>query len=183
MNRLTTAPWARTAIALYLATCSTTPLLADQGWRLLFEDAHDQLPESDQQAIYDILGFVQSADENTLLIADAPQAGAVNITASVQDLNGDGQNEVFLVGGNLYLSGGTGSSIWLFIYSGLTGDWQMNLGFPAAAYTVLADSNAGFPDLQLAGMGWCEAVWRWDGAAYQHYRNVATAPDGCRDTR
>lgn len=173
----------RTAILLSLLTCGAMPLLADEGWSLMFDAVRGRLPESDQQAIYETMGFLKASKDNTLVISDATQAGPVNIAATVQDLNGDGQDEVFLLGGNLYLSGGTGSSIWLFIKSGPTGGWKMNLGFPAAAYTVLADYNEGFPDLQLAGMGWCEAVWRWNGSAYQLLKNVPTAPGGCQQPR
>jgi hypothetical protein len=158
----------------------TAPALADDGWRLMFEAVQDRLPESDQQAIYARLGFVMAPDSATLLVTDAPEAGPVGMNATVRDLNGDGQDEVFLVGGNLFTSGGTGSSVWLFIKQATDGNWQMNLGFPAAAYVVLEDGHAGFPNLQIAGMGFCEAVWRWDGTTYQHHRNVPTAPDGCQ---
>ena len=96
-------------------------------------------------------------------------------------LNADGEDEVFLVSGNLYLSSCTGSFVSLFIRTASGGDWQMNLDFPTAGYTILPEGNAGFPDLQFGGMGWCEAVCRWnDSTAYQYHRNVPTAPDGCQ---
>lgn len=175
-----TDPVQRHAGSALILLLATLPAVADDGWRLLFAPVHDRLPEADQQAIYAMTGLTQAADGAELQIADAPEAGPVMMTATLQDLNGDGQAEVFLVGGNLYLSGATGSSVWLYLRNGAGGDWQMNLGFPAAGYTVLPEGNAGFPDLQFGGMGWCEAVWRWDGTAYRYYRDVPTAPDGCQ---
>lgn len=156
---------------------------ADEGWRLLFRTLSQELSAQDQQAIYAQMGLAVSADGSHLLVPDVEAAGPVTIKASRQDLNCDGQDEIFLLGGNAYLSGGTGSSIWLFIKSATDQPWRMHLGFPAAAYTVLDERNAGFPDLQFSGMGWCEGVWRWNGDSYEHLRNVPTAPRGCDHRR
>jgi hypothetical protein len=46
-------------------------------------------------------------------------------------------------------------------------------------YRHPSDKHPGFPDLQFGGMGWCEAVWRWDGQTYRHLKNVPTQPGGC----
>ncbi|QKK11029.1 MAG: hypothetical protein HND59_04895 [Pseudomonadota bacterium] len=165
------------ALAIYLVGAGA--LRADEGWRLLFHSLTEALPAQDQQAIYAQMGLAISADGRYLLVPDVEAAGPVTIKASRQDLNGDGQDEIFLLGGNAYLSGGTGSSIWLFIKSATDQTWRMHLGFPAAAYTVLDERNAGFPDLRFGGMGWCDGIWRWDGSGYAHHRNVATAPGGC----
>ena len=151
----------------------------DAGWQLMFRAVSNRLPVCDQQAIYAQMGLVLSEDGEEFLVADGEVGGPFSIKASLDDLNGDGQEEVFLVGGNTYLSGGTGSSVWLFIKPASGEEWQMNLGFPAATYRVLPEKSGGFPDLQFAGMGWCEAVWRWNGTAYDHSRNVPTAPGGC----
>ena len=97
---------------------------------------------------------------------------------TAKDLNGDGQAEVILLGGNTCTSGGNGSSLWLLTKSA-DGAWQTHLGFTAGAYTLLAEKSQGFPDIRVGGMGWCEGVWRWDGKTYQHLKNVATQPGGC----
>jgi hypothetical protein len=46
-------------------------------------------------------------------------------------------------------------------------------------YRHPSDKHPGFPDLQFGGMGWCEAVWRWDGQTYRHLNNMPTQPGGC----
>lgn len=46
-------------------------------------------------------------------------------------------------------------------------------------YRHPSDKHQGFPDLQFGGMGWCEAVWRWDGQTYRHFKNLPTQPGGC----
>ncbi len=154
---------------------------ADDGWQVMFRSVAGRLPVCDQQAIYVMMGLASGDDGKELLVAGGEVGGPVSIKAYLEDLNGNGQDEVFLVGGNAYLSGGTGSSVWLFIKPGIGEEWQMNLGFPAATYRLLPEGSGGFPDLQFAGMGWCEGVWRWNGRAYEHSRNVPTAPGGCEN--
>ena len=155
-----------------------TPASADAGWRLLFRDVGAALPERDQEAIYREMDLTPGPDGRSLVVADAPEAGPVTLSATIVDLDGDGSPEVFLVGGNTYVSGATGSSVWLFVRSA-AGRWTPQLGVPAAAYTLLPEKSAGLPDVQLSGMGFCDGVWRWDGTAYAHDRDVPTEPGGC----
>ena len=84
---------------------------ADEGWRLLFRTLSQELSAQDQQAIYAQMGLAVSADGSHLLVPDVEAAGPVTIKASRQDLNGDGQDEIFLLGGNAYLSGGTADKV------------------------------------------------------------------------
>jgi hypothetical protein len=92
------------------------------------------------------LEFSISRDGKTLL--DTVCALPISHETTLEDLNRDGIPEVFVVGGNLCLSGGDASSVWLFIRNE-AGAYQTHLGFPAAAYEMLDSMNAGFPDLNL----------------------------------
>lgn len=163
---------------LTAATFAATPARADGGHRLLFSQAQGSLPEADQRAIYASFGLRVSPDGGGLLFNDLECPPMLFEEVVVSDLDGDGTDEVVLRGGNTCISGGNGSSIWLFVKSA-QGQWQPHLGFPAGAYTVLAEKHQGFPDLQFGGMGWCESVWRWDGQTYQHLKNVPTQSGGC----
>ena len=74
------------------------------------------------------------------------------------------------------MSGYTGSSIWLFIRTP-DGTYTPHLGFPAASYEILPEARGGFPDLKFGGPGFCQAVWRWDGADYRFLRKEGQCPD------
>lgn len=150
----------------------------DDGHRLLFRQAQGSLPEADQRAVYAGLTLTVSPDGNGLMYKDMECPGFLFNEVAAKDLNGDGQPEVIVLGGNSCTSGGNGSSLWLLTKSA-DGAWQKHLGFPAGGYTLLSEKHQGFPDIQVGGMGWCEAVWRWDGQTYQHLKNVATQPGGC----
>jgi len=152
---------------------------ADDGWKLLFGAGMEGLSEADQLAIYRHLGLKRSADGKDLLVMGGEAAGPARFTVQLEDLNADGRDEVFVIGGNAFLSGASGSSVWLFLKPAPDGQWQVNLGVPAASYTVLAQDHAGYPDLRLPGTGACDAVWRWDGDTYAYHQGVATRPGGC----
>lgn len=159
------------------AADSATPTV-DDGYRLLFQQAHGSLPEADQRAVYASLNLKLSPDGQGLIFKDLECPPFEFNAADIMDLNGDGQDEVMLRGGNTCTSGGDGSSIWLLTKSA-QGAWVTHLGFPAGGYRVLPEKHLGFPDLQFGGMGFCEGVWRWDGQTYQHFKDVATQAGGC----
>lgn len=162
-------------LALTFLSCSAA---ADDGYRMLFGQASGSLPEADQRAVYTGLNLAVSPDGGGLIFKDMACPAFQFDEVTVTDINGDDQPEVILRGGNTCTSGGDGSSLWLLSKSA-QGGWQAHLGFPAGGYTLLAEKHQGFPDIQVGGMGWCEAVWRWDGSTYQHLKNVATQPGGC----
>lgn len=151
-------------------------------YRLLFKDAGTNLAAADQQAIFMTLGLAPTVDGTGLIFKDMECPAFLFDEVVVKDLNADGQAEVILRGGNTCTSGGNGSSLWL-LSKNAQGDWQIHLGFPAGGYTLLAEGRQGFPDIQTGGMGWCEAIWRWDGQTYQHWKNVPTQPGGCDHLR
>ncbi|WP_407280359.1 hypothetical protein U5817_08205 [Aromatoleum evansii] len=95
---------------------------------------------------------------------------------TIEDLNGDGVPEVFVVAGNTCTSGMTGSSIWLFARR-LDGRWSRRLDVAAAAYRVLPTTTKGWRDLIVGGRGLCQGVWHLstDGV-YQYARSIR--PDG-----
>ncbi len=146
-----------------------------EGHRILFPDS-TTVPEDDQRAIFDLLGYTVSADGTAL---EAVDCGPIYVSRVEEtDLNGDGVLEVFVMAGNACTSGMDGSSLALFIKD-TEGRYGSHLGFPAGGWTTLETSNAGFPDIASGGAGFCESVWRWDGTTYQHDHNRPTEPGGC----
>ncbi len=59
------------------------------------------------------------------------------------------------------------------------GKYKINLGFPAGAYESLETENLGYPYLKFGGPGFCSAVWRWNGKAYDFLQNQEEEPGGC----
>lgn len=92
--------------------------------------------------------------------------------AEVIDLNKDGQPEVFTTVFGTCLGGMAGAHLDLLIKDA-DGRWQPQFGFPGL-YTVLETGDAGFPDIEIGGPGFCFPVWRWDGLAYDIHK---TCPD------
>ncbi|NMG30160.1 hypothetical protein [Aromatoleum evansii] len=101
---------------------------------------------------------------------------AMHPEVSLEDLNGDGLPEVFVVAGNTCTSGMTGSSIWLFARLP-DGRWSRRLDVAAAAYRVLPTTTQGWRDLVVGRRGMCHGVWHLaaDGV-YQYARSIR--PDG-----
>ncbi|HET6490440.1 MAG TPA: hypothetical protein VFG28_11850 [Syntrophales bacterium] len=58
-----------------------------------------------------------------------------------------------------------------------------NFGFPGMDYTKMKTGNKGYPDLMIGGPGFCHPVWRWNGKAYQHFRNQPEVKGGCDGAR
>jgi len=168
----------------------------DDGYRLLFREVTASLPEKDQKAIYAALASGLAEDGESFMDLDcvdvslrhAKATGAkyppstsncrAMYSVTMVDLNGDGVSEVFVKGGSSYKSRRLDSSIWLFVKDG-GGSYTPHFGFPATEYRILRSKNKGFSDIRFVGDSFCEPIWRWDGKAYSHYKNVPTRKGAC----
>jgi len=148
---------------------------AQDGATLLFKGKTTSLTSAEKEEIYKLIAVKVSSDGKKLI--DKSCENEVYFDIQVTDLNNDKTPEVIVIGGNTCSSGVTGSSIWLFIKN--KGVYQPNLGFPAAGYKVMKQLSKGYPNLLVGGAGFCFAIWQWDGAKYQHLKNVPMAKGGC----
>lgn len=145
-----------------------------KGAALLFKNIKTKLTASQKNIIFDSTGFMLSKDGKQFISdnesADYPFDAFVYPT----DLNKDNKEEIFVLFGNSYTSGMTGSSIDVFI-ADKNGVYKINLGFPGTLPDALATVNAGYPDLVIGGPGMEFPVWRWNGKAYDYYKQVKDA--------
>lgn len=138
----------------------------------LFKGVKSAASINEKNHIAQKTGFVLSGNKEQPFAQDKdskeyPFAATVLPT----DLNKDGKEEIFVVFGNTYTSGNTGSSIVLFIKN-TGGVYEMNLGFPGMAPEVLTTINKGYPDLVVGGPGFEFPVFRWNGKTYDNYTKI-----------
>lgn len=139
---------------------------------LLFKNVKTKLTVVEKNSIATQLAFVPSGNKNLPFALDKdskdyPFAALVLPT----DMNNDGKEEIFVLFGNSFTSGNTGSSIILYIKNA-AGVYAPQLGFPGMPPDVLSTSNLGYPDLLVGGPGFEFPVFRWNGKAYNNHRLV-----------
>jgi hypothetical protein len=118
-----------------------------------------KLPGAEMAAVYKAAGLTERGGK---LLDSCHQP--VDPEVKVVDLNGDGQQEVFVqVESSCY--GAAGGQLSLLIKD-KQGRWKDNFGVPAGGYKILSTKNKGYPDIEIGGPGMCSPVWRWNGKAY-----------------
>lgn len=139
---------------------------------VLFKNVKTKLSVVEKNNIATQLAFIPSGNKDLPFALDKdskdyPFAAFVFPT----DMNKDGKEEVFVLFGNGYTSGNTGSSIILYIKNA-AGVYAPQLGFPGMAPDVLTTANLGYPDLLVGGPGFEFPVLRWNGKTYNNHRVV-----------
>ncbi|KAA2239917.1 hypothetical protein F0L74_27410 [Chitinophaga agrisoli] len=145
---------------------------ANQVASLLFKNVKTSLTDAEKAQIATKLGFVLSGNKDQPFAQDKDSKEyPFNAMVYPADMNKDGKEEIFVVFGNTFTSGNTGSSVVLFIRNG-AGTYTEHLGFPGMAPDVLATVSKGYPDLLIGGPGFEYPVWRWDGKTYNSFKSV-----------
>jgi len=154
-----------------------TPPFARADLARLFSGPASALSLSDQARVFALLGL-EPEPADPAALRDGVCGMPVDRDVELRDLNGDGVDEVLVVIGSTCLFGGTGIGTTLFVRDA-AGELQPNLGFGGVIVEQIPGGPSGYPDLRLAGMSDCHAIWRWDGSRYEHLRNEQTRPGGC----
>ena len=141
---------------------------------LLFKNTKTKLTALQKNKIFDSLGFKISKDGKQFIADDEAADYPFDAIVYPTDLNKDEKEEIFILFGNSYTSGMAGSSIVLFI-ADKNGSYKKNLNFPGMLPDALATINLGYPDLLIGGPGMEFPVWRWNGKAYDYYKEVKDA--------
>lgn len=162
------------SLLLYCLLASAQTSLTE-GAALLFKNTKSALSVIEKNKLFidtkfrlskDRKQFVAEEDENK----DYPFPAQVFPT----DLNKDGKEEVFIVFGNSFTSGNTGSSVYLFIKNA-AGKYENQFGFPGVTPDALTTGNKGYPDLVIGGPGMEYPVYRWNGNSYAYFRKISDA--------
>jgi hypothetical protein len=141
----------------------------------LFKQVKTKLSPAEKKQIATALNFIPSGkkDEPFALYKDSREY-PFQASTYPTDLNKDGKEEIFIVYGNSYTSGNTGSSVALFI-AGKDGKYQPHLGFPGMAPDILQTGNMGYPDQLIGGPGFEFPALRWNGKTYDNFRKIKDA--------
>lgn len=144
------------------------------GARLLFINTKNRLTIAEKNSMYEATGFSLSKDKKQFAIADdaASLEYPFDVTVYPTDLNKDGKEEIFLVFGNSYTSGTTGSNVLLFIKD-KSGKYQSNFGFSGTLPDIIPGPNTGYPDLLIGGPGFEFPIWKWNGKEYKFSRKIS----------
>ena len=145
-----------------------------EGATLLFKNTKTKLTALQKNKIADSLGFKISKDGKQFILDDDAADYPFDAFVYPTDLNKDEKEEIFILFGNSYTSGMAGSSIVLFI-ADKNGSYKKNLNFSGMLPDALATINLGYPDLLIGGPGMEFPVWRWNGKAYDYYKEVKDA--------
>lgn len=148
--------------------------MLSKGAALLFKNVKSKLTASEKNKIFDSLKLKVSKDGKQFIVDDEAADYPFDALVYPTDLNKDAKEEVFIVYGNSYTSGITGSSVIVFI-ADKNGVYKTNLNFPGVLPDALATINSGYPDLLIGGPGMEFPVWRWNGKAYDYFKEVKDA--------
>jgi len=145
------------------------------GAATLFSNCMSKLSNDEKNSIYKLLGFVLSGNKDQPFASDKDSKDyPFAVIVMPTDMNKDGKEEIFVLFGNSFTSGNTGSSIVLYIKDA-KGAYIAHLGFPGTTPDALATVNQGYPDLLIGGPGFEYPVWRWNGKTYDFHRQVKDA--------
>jgi len=146
-----------------------------EGANVLFSTAKTTLSIGEKNSIYMQLGFTLAVDRKRFVLGEEAKDYPFEAYVFPTDLNGDGLEELFILYGNAYTAGMTGTNIIAFVKEGEGMVYRPQLGFPGTLPDALETVSEGWPDLVIGGPGFEFPVWRWDGKEYSYHRKISSA--------
>ncbi|MEZ4801689.1 MAG: hypothetical protein R2797_02875 [Gelidibacter sp.] len=137
-----------------------------KGAALLFKDVTCMATNPEKNKVFELTGF-EIADNGTQFYFKGDTDGAqFPFDAHVYplDINTDGLEDIGLVFGNTYTSGGAGSTSLIYIKT-QSGDYETNFGYPGSL-VFIPTRHQGYPDTMIQGPGFEYALWTWNGKEY-----------------
>lgn len=145
------------------------------GVELLFKGVKTKLKKSEKAEIYNNLELILSKSKKQFVSVYCPEdtingLGAFDAKVTVTDMNKDGNEEIFVVYGNVCTSGVAGCSVALFIKT--DNKYELNLNFPGFVEGALNTGFQGYKDLVIATPGMKIPIWRWNGKQYDFHHSI-----------
>lgn len=139
---------------------------------LLFKNVKSKITLKERQSILQKLGWGLSKDKKSFVShTDKVQLHPFIPKVFPTDLNMDGKEDLFILYGNTFTSGTTGSNLILFIKNN-AGEYQKNLDTPGLLPEALSTVNNNYPDLVVPKPGLEYSVWRWNNNSYTAYKQI-----------
>jgi hypothetical protein len=128
--------------------------------------AQTTLSAADQAAAFTAAGFTR-IDGQWRSCEDPGTAsytpGSIDQAA---DLNGDGRPEAIISEGSSFCYGMQGSG-YMLVSKQADGRWTLITSGSGIPSPLTTKGAGGWPDLQIGGPGFCFAIERWNGKAYE----------------
>ena len=138
------------------------------GAALLFGGVKSNASVAEKNEVFKGLALALGADKKSFESDGSPVDAKVYPT----DINGDGQEELFVVMGSVALYGNTGQGFELHMRD-KSGKLKLQPDISGTGIPlILTVKNLGYPDILLGGPGFEHPVYRWNGNNYTMNRKV-----------
>ncbi|MFT3909848.1 MAG: hypothetical protein QM737_10515 [Ferruginibacter sp.] len=144
-----------------------------EGAKLLFQNTKTKITPTEKNDIYKKSNLCLSNDKKQFAIGGdvASLDHPFNAIVLPTDMNKDGKEEIFIIFGNSYTSGSTGTNVLLFIKD-KAGVYQFNFGFSGTTPDIIPIKTPAYPDLLIGGPGIEFPIWRWNGKEYVFSKKI-----------
>ncbi|MCP3732481.1 hypothetical protein M9978_18825 [Sphingomonas sp. MG17] len=132
-------------------------------------DAQAQLSSVDRAAAFRAAGFKQVSGQ--WRACDAPRGSVYEPgkIEEIRDLNGDGRPEAIITEGSSFCYGGDEVG-FVIVSKQANSTWKLIVGSEGIANVLKEKGTRGWPDIEIAGQGFCFPVQRWNGKEYRTVR-------------
>jgi hypothetical protein len=128
-----------------------------------------ELTSADRAAAYRAAGFKRVGGQ--WRSCDAPE-GSVYTPGEIEqvrDLNGDGRPDAIITEGSSFCYGSDEVG-FAIVSKQADATWKRITVSPGIPTVLKTRGTAGWPDIEVAGQGFCFPVQRWDGSEYRPVR-------------
>lgn len=130
-----------------------------------------QLSSADESAAYEAAGFSLKGEQwRSQCGLDDPGSPSYEpgTIADSRDINGDGDMDVVISEGGTFCYGTTGTGFNI-VSRQRNGSWKLIFSATGIPEFLSSKGADGWPDLLIAGPGFCFPVLRWNGKEYQRH--------------
>lgn len=138
-----------------------------------------KLSPSDEEAVFKVAGYrlVNKQWISECYDPDMPSSSPGTIEL-VRDLNGDGRPEAVIMESGTTCHGNTGVGFSL-VSKQANGSWKLIFTQTGTPNFLKIKGANSWPDIEIAGPGFCSGVWTWKGNKYCYKCSREEEPGDC----